>query len=388
MLRLQQFDVMPSCNAPPTGGLARGYRQRVFLWRGKERRWKPAVLLPIASYKVPHEAPAPPPPPLWMSRGTRTRRLLFRLLAEHPTMAAPNSKRQRLLAPAPNSAAASTSAARGSTNRRGAGAAKSAKSHYKEPGPGSVQLGGGAAVTFSTDLLGSSESVTLFDTLRRELPWEQRCVRVMGRAVQQPRLIAYQADGPGLQYTYSGATLRPAAWHPAVHALKGRVEAAVGADVLPPGGFNSCLLNLYRSGADSIAWHSDNEPLFGRWPTIGEARVGGTIYHNEPEGIYLWLGVVRATENACCSIAPSPFPHPRSLCVAGHAARLPAALQRRPWRQVPVSPGRWRDAGHVWQRTGRLDAQRAKAHDADGRAHQPDVPPHCRAGAAALSATC
>lgn len=34
--------------------------------------------------------------------------------------------------------------------------------------------------------------------------------------------------------------------------------------------FNSCLLNYYRSGADNMGYHSDNEPLYGRHPTIGE----------------------------------------------------------------------------------------------------------------------
>lgn len=38
--------------------------------------------------------------------------------------------------------------------------------------------------------------------------------------------------------------------------------------------FNSCLLNLYRGGADSLAWHSDNEPLYGPQPTIASVSFG------------------------------------------------------------------------------------------------------------------
>jgi alkylated DNA repair dioxygenase AlkB len=174
-----------------------------------------------------------------------------------------SSKRQRLLPPLPPhqpSGGGATSKPRNPT--------------YKEPGPGSIQLGDGAVVCLRTDLLSASEASALFEQLRRELPWEQRSVRVMGRVVQQPRLIAYQAAGPELQYTYSGATLQPATWHPAVAALKARVEAALGAEAVPPGGFNSCLLNRYRTGQDSIAWHSDSEPLYGSNPTIG-ALPGG-----------------------------------------------------------------------------------------------------------------
>ena len=34
--------------------------------------------------------------------------------------------------------------------------------------------------------------------------------------------------------------------------------------------FNSCLLNFYRSGVDHMGYHSDNEPLYGSQPIIGE----------------------------------------------------------------------------------------------------------------------
>ena len=47
-------------------------------------------------------------------------------------------------------------------------------------------------------------------------------VMVMGRLVMQPRLVAYQADDPGLAYTYSRLTLTPDAWSPAVLAIKVR----------------------------------------------------------------------------------------------------------------------------------------------------------------------
>lgn len=102
------------------------------------------------------------------------------------------AKRQRLLAPSPpgRPASGSSSAARG-----GRGGAAS----YKEPGPGRIQLPGGGELLYATDLLGAPEAAALFEQLRRELPWEQRSVRVMGRTVPQPRLIAYQADGPELQ---------------------------------------------------------------------------------------------------------------------------------------------------------------------------------------------
>lgn len=45
--------------------------------------------------------------------------------------------------------------------------------------------------------------------------------------------------------------------------MQRRVEELSGAS------FNSCLLNYYRSGGDHLSFHSDNESLYGKEPTIG-----------------------------------------------------------------------------------------------------------------------
>lgn len=38
--------------------------------------------------------------------------------------------------------------------------------------------------------------------------------------------------------------------------------------------FNSCLLNLYRDGSDTVGWHSDDEKLYGRGCTICSVSLG------------------------------------------------------------------------------------------------------------------
>ena len=117
----------------------------------------------------------------------------------------PAPKRQRLLpgAPAPgeSSNAKGGKGGRGSSGASKGGASKGGGSRlaYKEAGPGLTQLPGGGALELRTDLLAPAAAAALFESLRRELPWEHRQVRVMGRQVAQPRLIAYQADGPELQ---------------------------------------------------------------------------------------------------------------------------------------------------------------------------------------------
>lgn len=140
-----------------------------------------------------------------------------------------SAKRQRLLAPLPPGKAGVRPKAKGS-----------AAVSYLEPCSGRILLPGGTELTYRSDAVPAAEAASLFATLRHELPWEQRSVRIMGRMLPQPRLVAYQADGPELSYTYSGATLAPDSWHPAVQQLKALAEAAAGTR------FNACLLNLYR----------------------------------------------------------------------------------------------------------------------------------------------
>ena len=40
--------------------------------------------------------------------------------------------------------------------------------------------------------------------------------------------------------------------------------------------FNSVLVNLYRDGHDSVSWHSDNEAVNGKEPTIASVSLGAT----------------------------------------------------------------------------------------------------------------
>ena len=117
--------------------------------------------------------------------------------------------------------------------------------------------------------LDPTEAAALYATLRDEVPWEQRSIRIAGRVVQEPRLTAWFGD-PGAAYTYSGMTLSPLPWTPALSALRGRVEIASGVPL------NSVLLNWYRSGSDSMGWHADAEDELGPDPVIASVSLGAT----------------------------------------------------------------------------------------------------------------
>ncbi|KAK9806694.1 hypothetical protein WJX73_009610 [Symbiochloris irregularis] len=124
----------------------------------------------------------------------------------------------------------------------------------------------GAHVTYCQGAFPQPSS--LFQTVQDEVSWEHKEVTVMGRRVMQPRMVAYMADDTSMQYTYSHTTLSPHAWTPGVAAIKETVEQIADHK------FNSCLLNLYRTGSDHLSWHSDNEALYGDEPVIGSVSLG------------------------------------------------------------------------------------------------------------------
>ena len=106
-----------------------------------------------------------------------------------------------------------------------------------------------------------------FQTLLREVDWEQRMLLVYGKRHPEPRLTAWYGD-EGATYSYSGTTRSPKPWTPLLREIKQAVELAAGVC------YNSLLVNLYRDGKDSVSWHSDEEEGLGRNPSIASVSFG------------------------------------------------------------------------------------------------------------------
>lgn len=115
--------------------------------------------------------------------------------------------------------------------------------------------------------LPASKASALANALRAEVPWTVHRIRMFGRWVDSPRLSCWMGE-PGASYRYSGAVFEPEPWHPAIEALRPRLEPACGAR------FNSVLLNRYRDGRDAMGWHSDDEPELGPAPVIASLSLG------------------------------------------------------------------------------------------------------------------
>jgi alkylated DNA repair dioxygenase AlkB len=107
----------------------------------------------------------------------------------------------------------------------------------------------------------------LLQCLWSELDWRQDSIVLFGRRVQQPRLSAWLGDA-GARYRYSGLSLEPLPWNPALRGLRHALESRLGRP------FNSVLVNAYRDGRDSMGWHADDEPELGQEPVIASVSLG------------------------------------------------------------------------------------------------------------------
>lgn len=103
--------------------------------------------------------------------------------------------------------------------------------------------------------------------LSARTPWSQPQIRLYGRSIAVPRLVAWYGDADA-QYRYSGLTHEPLPWTPLLAEIRQRVQQEVGAAL------NGVLLNFYRDGQDAMGWHSDDEPELGREPMVVSLNLG------------------------------------------------------------------------------------------------------------------
>lgn len=113
------------------------------------------------------------------------------------------------------------------------------------------------------------KSDRFFQELQNSLNWQQDKIKIFGKEVDLPRLTAWYGD-EGKSYKYSGITMNPNAWTPALLSIKKKIETVVELK------FNSVLANLYRDGKDYVSWHSDDEKELGKNPIIASVSFGAT----------------------------------------------------------------------------------------------------------------
>lgn len=103
-----------------------------------------------------------------------------------------------------------------------------------------------------------TSSDNYYSTLLKHSPWQQRMRKMYDKTIPDPRLTAYYGGENG--HT----------WTPMLLEIKAAVEQITEIT------FDRVLLNLYRDGKDSVAWHSDNLPADGKHHHIASVTFGDT----------------------------------------------------------------------------------------------------------------
>jgi len=113
----------------------------------------------------------------------------------------------------------------------------------------------------------ADESNHLYKSLLNSLPWEVDEIKMFGKLVKTARKVIWVGN-PECAYTYSGVQKTPQAWTNELLQMKLKLEKFTGYT------YNSCLLNLYHSGAEGMGWHSDDEKELDGTSPIASVSLG------------------------------------------------------------------------------------------------------------------
>ncbi|MCD0463844.1 alpha-ketoglutarate-dependent dioxygenase AlkB [Flavobacterium sp. ENC] len=107
-------------------------------------------------------------------------------------------------------------------------------------------------VNYYGKLFGREKANSYRDSLLNTIEWKNDEAIIFGKLILTKRKVAWYGDQE-FEYTYSKTTKKALPWTNELLTLKAAIEEKTGET------FNSCLLNLYHSGDEGMAWHSDAE---------------------------------------------------------------------------------------------------------------------------------
>lgn len=194
----------------------------------------------------------------------------------------------------------------------------------------------GGRVAYDPAFLGRAASARWWRRLRAELVFDPPEVSRMrqpftGRWVAVPRRQAGYGE-PGAAYAFSGGEVAARPWTPALRELRARLRARTGFDA------NYVLVNLYRDGADSMGWHSDDERDLGDAPEILSLSLGA-----ERDFQFRRRGdAARAFDTVTLPLAPGSLLVMRHPTNANWKHQLPRRGGSRPERVGPRLNLTWR----------------------------------------------
>jgi len=111
------------------------------------------------------------------------------------------------------------------------------------------------------------EADKILENLLNTIEWRNDEAVIYGKRIITKRKVAWYGERD-FEYTYSNTTKQALPWTDDLLQLKKTVEKHTGET------FNSCLLNLYHSGEEGMAWHSDAEKDLKKNGAIGSVSFG------------------------------------------------------------------------------------------------------------------
>lgn len=108
-----------------------------------------------------------------------------------------------------------------------------------------------------------------FENFLETIPWEHDQAIIFGKIITTKRKVAWFGSQE-FEYTYSKITKKANIWTKELLALKEIVEKESSET------YNSCLLNLYHSGDEGMAYHSDGEKMLKKNGAIASVSLGAT----------------------------------------------------------------------------------------------------------------
>jgi len=122
-------------------------------------------------------------------------------------------------------------------------------------------------VNYFGKIFSGTEADQYLNSLLSNIEWKNDEAFILGKLIITKRKVAWYGD-TGFEYSYSNRTKKALPWTQELLALKSKIETETGEN------FNSCLLNLYHTGEEGMAWHSDGEKDLKKDGAIGSLSFG------------------------------------------------------------------------------------------------------------------
>ncbi|WP_428740202.1 alpha-ketoglutarate-dependent dioxygenase AlkB family protein [Tenacibaculum sp.] len=122
-------------------------------------------------------------------------------------------------------------------------------------------------VNYYGQILTKQQADFYFEQLLKTIEWRNDEAIIFGKKIITKRKVAWYGDKP-YEYTYSNTSKYALPWTKELLELKQLAEQETKET------FNSCLLNLYHSGSEGMAWHSDAETDLKKDGAIGSLSFG------------------------------------------------------------------------------------------------------------------